>query len=161
MSGLRKTKPDNRRLPLSTILRINGLDHAMWATRTIDGHTGLIRLMACDCMETAFNRGDELELIKPFISAARARASGTEPEDWHNIRERAGSLWVRARLDNNTGKILLFRSMFSCLWESFSDEYAWMYAGSVIEDCVMRGRIDRPFTKSHAEALFVKHFCAK
>jgi uncharacterized iron-regulated membrane protein len=46
---LGKTKADDEPLPMSVILKSNGLDDAIWALRTLRGCDKEIRLFAADC----------------------------------------------------------------------------------------------------------------
>ena len=49
LAGLDKTEADDEPLPLSEILRINGLDDAFWTIRATPGHERPARLLAVDC----------------------------------------------------------------------------------------------------------------
>lgn len=49
LTGPNKTEADDEPLPLSEILRINGLDDAFWAIRATPGHERPARLLAVDC----------------------------------------------------------------------------------------------------------------
>ena len=49
LKNLGKTKADNKRLAITTILDSNGLDDALWCLRAVDGHEREMRLYAVDC----------------------------------------------------------------------------------------------------------------
>ena len=49
LAGLGKSKADDEPLPFATILRINGLDDALWCTRVEPQHARVWRLFAVWC----------------------------------------------------------------------------------------------------------------
>ena len=49
LAGLGKTRADDEPLPFATILRINGLDDALWCTRAEPQHSRVLRLFAVWC----------------------------------------------------------------------------------------------------------------
>lgn len=51
LAYLGKTEADDEPLGITTILDSNGLNHAIWALRAVEGHDREIRLYAADCAE--------------------------------------------------------------------------------------------------------------
>ena len=49
LKNLRKTKPDDEPLKITSILDSNGLDDALWCLRAVDGCQREMRLYAVDC----------------------------------------------------------------------------------------------------------------
>ena len=49
LKGLNKTQADDEPLKIEKILKMSGIDYALWALRAVDGHQGAMRLYACYC----------------------------------------------------------------------------------------------------------------
>lgn len=52
---LGKTDADDEPLSIRTILESNGIEHAIWALRAVEGHNREIRLFAADCAESVLH----------------------------------------------------------------------------------------------------------
>ena len=84
LAYLHKTEADDAPLSLLTILDSNGLDDALWALRSVDGHAREKRLYAVWCARqvehllTDQRSLDALEVAERF---ARGRATREELED--------------------------------------------------------------------------------
>jgi len=51
LKALGKIQGDDEPLPIAKIIETNGIEDAVWALRTVEGHDREIRLFACDCAE--------------------------------------------------------------------------------------------------------------
>ena len=60
LDGLGKTEADDGPLPVADILRISGVDDALWALQAVDGHDRDIRHCACDYAEMALTYEREI-----------------------------------------------------------------------------------------------------
>ena len=99
LASLNKIKADDEPLPIRHILQSNGLDDALWALQTVEGHDREIRLFACDCAEMALpiyekKYPDDLRPRKA-IQAGRDFANGLITDA---ARDAAGdAAWAAAR----------------------------------------------------------------
>ena len=75
LTFLNKTKADDEELSLLTILESNGLNDALWALKTIEGHNKEIRLMACDFAESVVYLTNDERSVNA-IKVARDYANG-------------------------------------------------------------------------------------
>ena len=81
LTGLDKTGPDDEPLPLSEILRINGLDDAFWAIRATPGHERPARLLAVDCArEVQYLMTDPRSVAALDVAERYAHGLATEAE---------------------------------------------------------------------------------
>ena len=73
--SLKKTEGDDEELSLITILEINGLNHALWALRAVDGFEKEKRLMACDFAESVVYLANDERCVNA-IKVSRNYANG-------------------------------------------------------------------------------------
>ena len=75
LTFLNKTEADNEELSLLTILESNGLNHALWALRAVDGFEKEKRLMACDFAENVVYLANDERSVNA-IKVSRNYANG-------------------------------------------------------------------------------------
>ena len=81
LKGLRKTKPDDRPLRFSTILRICGLDDALWACRAAPQYDKTWRLLAVRfAREVQHLMADPRSIEALDVSERHARGNATDAE---------------------------------------------------------------------------------
>ena len=90
---LGKTAPDDEPLNIATIAKSNGLNHALWALRAVDGHDREIRLYAVWCARQVQHlMTDPRSLTALDVAEKFANAKATENElsaAWAAAREAA------------------------------------------------------------------------
>ena len=75
LTYLNKTKGDDEKLSLLTILESNGLNDALWALRAVDGFDREKRLMACDFAESVVHLANDERCVNS-IKVSRDYANG-------------------------------------------------------------------------------------
>ena len=73
--SLNKTEADDEELSLLDIFESNGLHHALWALRAVEGHDKEIRLMACDFAESVVYLANDERCVNA-IKVSRNYANG-------------------------------------------------------------------------------------
>jgi hypothetical protein len=101
LAGLGKTQADDEPLPFATILRINGLDDALWCARAEPQHSREWRLFLVWCAR----QGQHLLTDQRSIAAldvAERHANGMATDDelraaWAAAGDAAGAVWTAER----------------------------------------------------------------
>ena len=88
--SLKKTEADDEELSLLDILESNGLKHALWALRAVEGHDKEIRLMACDFAESVVHLANDERSVNA-IKVSRNYANGLATIEELNAARAAAS----------------------------------------------------------------------
>jgi hypothetical protein len=100
LAGLGKTEADNRPLPFATILRINGLDFALWCARAEPQHERVWRLFAVWCVRQGQHLLTDQRSIAALDVAERHANGMATDEEVRAARDAAvaaaGAAWAAA-----------------------------------------------------------------
>jgi hypothetical protein len=101
LAGLGKTRADNRPLPFATILRINGLDFALWCARAEPQHEREWRLFLVWCVRQVQHLlTDPRSLAALDVAERHANGMATDEElraAWAAAEDAAGDALAVAR----------------------------------------------------------------
>ena len=100
LKNLGKTKADNKRLAITTILDSNGLDDALWCLRAVDGHEREMRLYAVDCARAVQHLMTDARSIAALDVAERFANGLATDQELAAARDAArAAAWAAARDD--------------------------------------------------------------
>ena len=91
LAGLGKTKADNEPLPFSKIVKINGLDDALWATRCAPEYNKEWRLFSVWCAREASQYSDDWRVLYAIQIAERYAHGMASREQLRDARDAAGA----------------------------------------------------------------------
>ena len=93
LAGLEKTQADNEPLPFATIVRIKGLDFAIWCARAEPQHSKVLRLFAVWCVRRVQHRLTDPRSINA-LDVAERHANGTATDE--ELRAARAAAWDAA-----------------------------------------------------------------
>ena len=97
LAHLGKTKADNAKLSLLTILESNGLDDALWCLRAVDGFDREKRLFAVWCARQVEHLNTDPRVKTCNDTAERFANGNATQEDLDEARDGAWAAWAVAR----------------------------------------------------------------
>ena len=101
LAGLGKTKADDEPVAYATILRINGLDDALWCMRAEPQHANLWRMFAVRCARKVEHLMTD-QRSRDALDVAERHANGQATDEelaaaWDAADAARGAAWAAAR----------------------------------------------------------------
>jgi hypothetical protein len=126
LAGLGKTRADDEPLPFATILRINGLNDALWCARAEPQHSRVWRLFAVWCARRVQHLMTDPRSIAA-LDVAERHAHGMATDEELRAAEAAA---VDAAVDAAGDAVWAARAAWAAAWDDKCDDWnaAWVAA---------------------------------